>query len=157
MIDDSRDRPYDGPVIDRRHIGRESEPVVLDVERGHIRRFVEAIGDANPIYFDEAAARAAGYPTIPAPPTFATALRPADAREGMGIDMRKLLHGEQVYEFRRPIHAGDRIRVTARVADIGEKTGKSGVMDVVTIEHIGADAASGEEVFTGRYIVLIRR
>ena len=47
-------------MLDKSLIGRESETTVVEVEKGAIRRFAEAIGDANPIYADEAAARAAG-------------------------------------------------------------------------------------------------
>jgi acyl dehydratase len=137
-------------MIDPGHLGRRTDAVVLDVERGAIRRFAEAIGDRDPIYYDEAAARAAGHERIPAPPTFATSLRPPDIREGMGVDLRRLLHGEQSYELRRPIYAGDRLRVYARVAELGEKTGRSGVMDVLTTEQIGEDDRTGDVVFVGR-------
>src|SRR5262245_16426888 len=95
-------------------VGRQSEPLTVDVERGHIRRFAEAIGDPSPIYVDEAAARAAGHPRIPAPPTFATALRARDPRHGMDIDWKKLLHGEQEFQLERPIYAGDRLTLVGR-------------------------------------------
>jgi len=144
-------------MIDRHHIGRRTEALVVDVEKGAIRRFAEALGDQDPIYYDEAAARAAGYGRIPAPPTFPTSLRPPDIREGMGVDMRRLLHGEQSFDLRRPLYAGDRLRVHARVADITEKAGKSGVMDVLVTEQIGEDDETGEVVFVGRSTVLIRR
>jgi len=144
-------------VIDRRHIGRETPAVLMELEKGAIRRFAEAIGDTSQVYRDEAAARAAGYDRIPAPPTFATSLRPPDVREGLGVDMRRLLHGEQSYEIRRPLLAGDRLLVHARIADISEKAGRSGVMDVIVTEQIGRDADTGEIVFIGRSTVLIRR
>ena len=60
-------------MIDKSLIGRESEPFVAEVEKNAIRRFAEAIGDPNPIYAEEEAARAAGFPTLVAPPTFAVA------------------------------------------------------------------------------------
>ncbi|HEX8953385.1 MAG TPA: MaoC family dehydratase N-terminal domain-containing protein, partial [Polyangia bacterium] len=91
--------------------------MVLDVERGHIRRFAEAIGDGNPIYVDEAAARAAGHPRIPAPPTFAIALRANDPRGGIDLDWRKLLHGEQELVLARPLYAGDRLTIVGRIAE----------------------------------------
>lgn len=144
-------------MIDRRHIGRETPAVLMELEKGAIRRFAEAIGDTSQVYRDEAAARAAGYDRIPAPPTFATSLRPPDVREGLGVDMRRLLHGEQSYEIRRPLLAGDRLLVHARIADISEKAGRSGVMDVIVTEQIGRDADTGEIVFIGRSTVLIRR
>ena len=56
-------------MIDRKHIGVVSEPRTIDVEKGQLRFFAKATGETNPIYFDEAAAQAAGHPAIPAPPT----------------------------------------------------------------------------------------
>jgi acyl dehydratase len=144
---DSRFAPY---------VGRESAPVVLDVERGHIRRFAEAIGDTNPIYVDEAAARAAGHPRIPAPPTFAIALRANDPRGGIEMDWRKLLHGEQELVFTRPLYAGDRLTIVGRIAAADVKETKSGIMDVMVLETVATDG-EGTRVFTARSTVLVRR
>lgn len=137
-------------------IGRASAPLVHDVEKGHIRRFAEAIGDDDPVYRDEAAARAAGLPGIVAPPTFAIALRPNDVRAGLDIDWRKLLHAEQELEQRRPLVAGDRITVVQRIADVYDKSGRSGWMDFLVLETEGKDE-SGELVFVARATVAIRR
>lgn len=138
------------------YVGRQATALTLDVERGHIRRFVEAVGDDNPIYVSEAAAQAAGHPCIPAPPTFATALRPPDPRVGIDLDWRKLLHGEQEYEFTRPIYAGDRLTLVARIAAADVKQTKAGVMDVMILETT-ADDADGGRVFTARATILVRR
>jgi acyl dehydratase len=138
------------------YVGRQSAPLVVDVERGHIRRFAEAVGDGNPIYVDEAAARAAGHPRIPAPPTFAAALRPNDPRAGIDIDWRKLLHGEQELIFTRPLYAGDRLTLVGRIAEASVKQAKAGVMDVMVLETIATDA-DGARVFTARSTVLVRR
>lgn len=143
-------------ALTRELIGRASAPLTLDVEKGHIRRFAEAIGDDNPIYRDEAAARSAGHPAIPAPPTFAAALRANDVRAGLDIDWTKLLHGEQAFEYRRLLYAGDRITLVQRIADVYEKTGKAGTMDFLVLESEGRDAA-GEFVFTARSTLVIRR
>ena len=51
-------------------IGTRSEPVTWEVEKGEIVRFASAIGDPNPLYSDEAAARRGRYGGIIAPPTF---------------------------------------------------------------------------------------
>jgi acyl dehydratase len=138
------------------HVGRQSDPITVEVERGHIRRFAEAAGDANPIYVDEAAARAAGHPRIPAPPTFAVALRANDPRAGIDIDWRKLLHGEQELVFTRPIYAGDRLTLVARIADASVKQAKAGPMDVMVLETVASDE-DGARVFTSRSVVLVRR
>src|SRR5207249_4088356 len=84
-------------AVDRNAIGRESKAAVNDVEKGAIRRFAEALGETNPIYFEEAAARAAGYRSVVAPPTFPTTLRAgSDLREGLLLSPGKhLLQAEQ--------------------------------------------------------------
>jgi acyl dehydratase len=143
-------------VISREFIGRTSEPVTLDVERGHIRRFCEAIGEDDPIYFDEQAARAAGYPAIPAPPTFAAALRPNDARTGMDLDWKKILHGEQEFAYARPLYAGDRVTLVQRIADIYEKSGKAGAMDMLVLETEARDGHN-QVVFTARATIVVKR
>ena len=54
----------------RAAIGVESEPRTSEVEKGAIIKFAEAIGDTNPIYNEEAAARQSRYGGMIAPPTF---------------------------------------------------------------------------------------
>lgn len=135
-------------ALDKSFIGRTSAPITWEVEKGHIRRFCEAVGEPNPIYREGE--------RIPAPPTFAIALRPNDVREGMGIDMKKVLHGEQEFEFRRPVYAGDVLTIVQRIADIYEKQGKSGAMDFLVLETIATDN-KGETVYTARANVVVRR
>ena len=144
-------------MLDRSLIGRESEPAVHDVERGAIRRFVEALGDPNPIYVDEQAARVAGYAGIVAPPTFSAVLTVNDRfRHSLDLGTRSFLHGEQQIEFGRPILAGDRITVTTRVADVQERAGVSGTMDILVLEDEGRDA-QGALVFRTREVLVLRR
>jgi acyl dehydratase len=137
-------------------VGRQSAPITYQVEAGHVQRFAEAIGDDDPIYRDEAAARRAGHPRIPAPPTFATALRPRDPREGLDIDWKKLLHGEQEFRYERPLYVGDRVTVVGRIAEATVKEGRSGPMDVMVLETTGSDE-DGAPIYTARSVVVIRR
>ncbi len=144
-------------MIDKSLVGREGEPVVHDVEKGAIRHFAEALGDPNPIYVDELAAKAAGYPSLVAPPTFPFALAANDRfRHSLDLGTRSMLHGDQQFEYARPILAGDRITVTSRVADVQEKAGASGPMDVLVIEDEGRDD-KGELVFRARATWILRR
>ncbi|HET8540721.1 MAG TPA: MaoC family dehydratase N-terminal domain-containing protein [Anaeromyxobacter sp.] len=144
-------------MLDRSLIGRESEPVVHEVERGAIRRFAESLGDPNPIYADEAAARGAGYPALVAPATFAVALTSNERfRHSLDLGTRSILHSEQHFEYARPIVAGDRITVRSKVADVQERAGASGPMDVVVIEDEGRDDA-GALVFRTRATLILRR
>ena len=144
-------------MVDRNAIGRESKPAINEVEKGAIRRFAEALGETNPIYFEEAAARAAGYRSVVAPPTFPTTLRGgSDLRENLMLAPGKhLLQAEQTIEYARPIVAGDRLTVTSRVADISQRATPSGMTDVVIIEDEGRDD-SGELVYRSRQLWVVR-
>jgi hypothetical protein len=57
-------------MIDPRHIGHTLPPYAVDVEKGRLKFFAKAIGQTDPVYSDEAAAKAAGHPSLPVPPTF---------------------------------------------------------------------------------------
>ncbi|BDG03973.1 MaoC family dehydratase N-terminal domain-containing protein [Anaeromyxobacter oryzae] len=144
-------------MLDRSLIGRESEPVVHDVEKGAIRRFADALGDPNPIYQDEVAARAAGLPGIVAPPTFPIVLATNERfRHSLDLGTRSILHGEQQFEYGRALVAGDRVTVTSRVADVLERPGASGPTDVIVIEDEGRDD-KGELLFRSRATLILRR
>ena len=144
-------------MLDRSLIGRESEPVLHEVEKGAIRRFADALGDPNPIYVDEVAARAAGFPALVAPPTFPVTLTTNERfRHSLDLGTRSILHGEQQFEYARPVLAGDRITVRSRVADVQERAGASGPMDVIVIEDEGRDD-KGELVFKTRAMLILRR
>ena len=141
-------------MLDRSLIGRQSEPVVHEVERGMIRRFAEAVGDPNPIYTDESAAQAAGFAHLVAPPTFAAALATNERfRAGLDLGTRSFLLSDQQFEYGRPILAGDRITVTSRVADVQERTGGT---DILVLEDEGRDP-QGQLVFHSRTTLVLRR
>jgi acyl dehydratase len=56
----------------------------------------------------------------------------------------------------RPVLAGDRITVRSKVADVQERAGASGPMDVIVIEDEGRDE-KGELVFRTRAMLILRR
>ncbi len=143
-------------MLDKNAIGRASPPTLNEVEKGAIRRFAESLGDYNPIYYDEEYARASGYPTVIAPPTFPASFHSTgDLRELLGVGIKSLLHAEQSFEYERPIIAGDRIYVATRVADVLEKSGPAGKMDVAVIEDEGRDE-EGNLVFRARRTLVVR-
>ena len=87
-------------MLDKTLIGRESESLVVEVERGAIRRLADAVGDQNPFHSDEAAARAAGFASLLAPPTFPAVLSLNERfRHSLDLGTRSLLrrspHGEE--------------------------------------------------------------
>ena len=142
--------------VDRLLLGTSTSPFVCEVEKGAIRRFVEAIGDATLLYLDEAVARARGYPSVLAPPTFPVSFRPpADPLWIAGVDRIRILAGEQSFIYSRPIVAGDVLRCSLHFTDIEDKIGSLGRMEIVTQELRGADL-QGRHVFTHRRLSIIR-
>jgi acyl dehydratase len=106
-------------------------PIVsYEVSREKIQEYVTAIGDANPLHRDPIAARNAGCRDIIAPPTFAAVFAMLPFRRALAdpewvarstIDPARILHGEQRFEFARPICPGDRLLVQCIVDDVQEK------------------------------------
>lgn len=125
-------------MLDKSKIGSAGEETAIDVEAGMVRLFCQAIGETNPIFLDLEAARAAGYRAIPTPPTYAACLQNLAppkkdlVLDVLGADLGRILHGEQAFEQKRPIHVGDRIRLTQRIADIYDK--KNGALEFIVLE-----------------------
>ncbi len=118
----------------RKFIGAESEPVSLEIEKGHIRRFAEAIQDTNPLYQDEVKARASRYGGIIAPPAFLRALRMVLPKVDLDLPLTRLLDGGSDWEYFQPIRAGDTITAITRLTDLREREGKAGRMVFVVHE-----------------------
>ncbi len=143
-------------MLDRRVIGKNYPAALNEVEKGAIRRFADAIGDPNPIYRDEEAAKAAGYKDLVAPPSFpATLTGGVEIKEALTLKDRQVLVGEQSFEYHRPICAGDRLLVVSRIVDIYEKLGAGGVMDFAVIEDEGRDER-GELYYRARRTIIVR-
>lgn len=100
----------------------------MDVERGALRRFAKATGQTDPIYLDVGAARAAGHPDLPVPPTyfFSIELEHVDLMQylaELGVDLTRFLHGEQSFEYHAMAHAGDRLIIESGFTDVYTKKG----------------------------------
>ena len=120
------------------------------VDRTAILNFAAAIGETSPIYWDAASAAGTPLGDVIAPPTFGVAaahwnpnfgLRgtrkipprvepPAsDANPrggGGGGSLARVLHGEQRFEYHKPMQPGMKLRVTTRPGKSWEKEGKKG-------------------------------
>jgi acyl dehydratase len=130
--------------------------VTYAVERDRVLQFADAIGEDNPIYRDVDAARAAGYPEQLAPPTFVTVMQIMTSGQAvvdpdLGLDYSLVVHGEQEYEWRRPVMVGDRLRTTPRLAEISAK----GPNEYLVIESVIEDEA-GATVVVARTTLLSR-
>ena len=114
--------------IDRKHIGHEFKPFTAVAEHGKLKLFCKAIGEEDPIYQSEEAARKAGYPRIPVTPTFLQALTNDDPEKGallklIDVDIGLILHGEQHYDYLAPVYVGDKITCQQKIVDIYDKKG----------------------------------
>ena len=131
-----------------------TEPYLVGREK--IREFSRAVFATNPINTDVAAARAAGYADVVAPPTFAVVVQELTlqqllAEPDAGIDFTRVVHGDQRFSFSRPIVAGDELTATLTVASIKSLGGHS----MVTAESSIVDA-DGEHVVTAISTLVVR-
>ena len=115
-------------MIDKKFIGHQLPPSMLMVDRTRLQFFAKAIGETDPVYTHLATAQAAGYPDLPAPPTFLFAAE-LDSGANMqlladlDIPLSKLLHGEQSFRYHQPVCAGDTVTVHSSISDIYDKKG----------------------------------
>lgn len=145
-------------MIDQGHIGKRLPKSVLHIEKGRVAFFARAIGETDPIYFDEAAAKAAGYSLCPAPPTFVFAAEldsgaMAQALTEIGVALPKVLHGEQNFTYHAPVLVGDMITVESRISDIYAK--KGGALEFIVLDSM-AHNQHGGVVGEMRAVVMVR-
>jgi hypothetical protein len=120
-------------MADRSKVGMEFPTYTITVEKNKIAEFAIAVAlkeekeGINPIYFDEASAKKAGYAGITVPPTFMTSFAfwtgegLPEIVKALGIDMNRLLHSEEEYEYYGSIYAGDTITRKMRVVEMYER------------------------------------
>jgi len=123
-------------------IGMMTEPGIMEVERGAIRRYADAIDDPNPLYRDVEHAKNSRYGELIAPPGFFG--WPVKAATMGGLTMfggplaragfPRILDGGSEYEFFIPIRAGDTLTSYAKVADITLRGGRTGNFVMITLE-----------------------
>jgi acyl dehydratase len=145
-------------VVDATTIGRKFRPRTAEVEAGRLRLFAKATGETRPEYLDVAAARAAGHPSLPAPPTYAACLyldepEPFAWLNELGIDIAHVLHAAQGFRYFAPIHAGDRLTFESRITNVFQK--KSGTLTFI-VKVTDVDNQSGQRVAELRSTIVVR-
>ena len=128
-------------MFDQSKLGYSFPPFRLDVERCKIHELTLAIGDDNPIYHSREAALANEYKDVPISPTTPTIFsfwgntqlwsQLAEA----GLNIMRILHGEEEYEYQAPIYPGDQLTAVMTIINGRTRRGKDGSsMDIVTTE-----------------------
>jgi len=144
-------------AINTDYIGRTFEPSEpYEVSRVKIAEFAVAIGEPSPLCRDRAAAQAAGYPDVIAPPTFAIVVGAANSARvthdpDLGVNYAMILHGEQSFSHARPLHAGDVVvsqSTIESIRSVGSMTTLTTVTQIRTTE--------GEHVCTARSVLVER-
>lgn len=157
-------------MADKSKLGMEFPEFSIEVEKGKIAEFAMAISQkeskeqVDQIYADKKAAKDAGYDDIIPPPTFQTCfalwggggLMPMIT--ALGINLGRLLHGEEEYEYLKPIHPGDVITCKSKVVDIyeKEKKNKPGKFMEFTVLETEMKNQKGELVIKGRSTLVER-
>lgn len=163
--------------------GRTADPLVAEnpLERDSIRRFVQAVMDTDPVYWNEAVAQESRYGGLVAPPLYPLhafrpradapdALEPArldpehDGATGIGSrfglppipsPFKRLLNGGNEMEIYRCLHLGERAVAKPRYAKLELKQGKSGEMLLVVVET-RFETEAGELLLINRQTLIWR-
>lgn len=144
-------------MIDRTRVSFETESTTADIDGWRVKLFCQAIGEDDPVYRDPEAARAAGHPACPVPPTFLKAVEgdhfsSAQLMSLLQVPLRGVLHADQSFDHLAPVYVGDRIEVSRKVADIFDK--KNGAFTFIVVDTHYRRA--GQPVASSRQTILVR-
>lgn len=132
------------------------------------QRYAVAVGDLSPIYFDEGAARAAGYPGIVAPPNFLTSILgweagPVEAELAVdGTEARflvpeirglRLMGGGHELSFGQPVRPGDVVTARRKLVELYQREAKFGLLTFAVSEIVYTNQR-GEHLVTCRETVI---
>jgi acyl dehydratase len=155
-------------------VGKPTGASTLHVERGPVANFARALTDENPVYHDAGAADAAGFGSIPAPPTFTFALQNwgrfaedqpedptggtnpmADVMLALMAEGGMVLHGEQEFVYHRPVLVGETLHHRGEIKDLYTKESKGRTMTFLVIENVFEDD-DGQPVVTEHFNLIHR-
>ncbi len=115
----------------RSQIGTESEDMILEIEKSVVKRFVEAVEDANPLWQDEKYARKSRSGGIIAPPgmvgNYYFPVKVVGPPPQVKSPFWRRLNGGNEFEFLKPVQAGDVLMSTTKLVDLQERRGRPGI------------------------------
>jgi len=148
-------------MVDHSAVGRRLASVTARVEPGQLRFFRATLGEANPVYSDAEAAKAAGYAATPVPPTYLFCLEMMGSEHAfefldiIGADLSQILHGEQRFSYKAPVMLGDTLRFEPRIAAITDK--KGGAMTLAVIETRVTNQHGAHVADCARTVVILNK
>lgn len=154
----------------RDEIARRPEQVrnIGEVTALMFQRYAVAVGDLNPVYFDDAAARAAGHPGVVAPPNFLTSVLGWEAGPPEGelladgteranlvpeIEGLRLMGGGHELSFGQPVRPGDVVTARRRLVELYQREARFGLLTFAISEIVYANQR-GEHLVTCRETVI---
>ena len=144
-------------ALNAEYEGRTFEPTEpYEVSRVKIAEFADAIGEPSVLCRDKAAAQAAGYPDVVAPPTFAIVISMTGSAKvtldpGLGLNYAMVVHGEQSFDHKRPLYPGDVVQTQSTIESI-KRTGSLSMMTTRT----DVRTTDGELVLVARSVLVER-
>lgn len=144
-------------MTDRSRIGFTTAPTTVAVDAWRVKLFCQATGETDDVYWNAEAARAAGHPACPVPPTFLKAMEgehfsSAQLMSLLDVPLRGVLHAEQAFEHFAPVHVGDSVEVSRTITDIHDKKAGAFTFIVVDTQY----RVGGVPVATSRQTILVR-
>lgn len=131
------------------YVGKKSMKVKNTIEKGAVRKFAEAIGDAVPILIDEKCRHGKNI----VPPTFPVTLDYGTI-PGLRLPSKGLIHGEQRFHYKRPLSIGEDINCHFELKDYFEKSGHSGKMSFLVFANYGEDNHENLIFSTERILII---
>ncbi|HNZ28060.1 MAG TPA: MaoC family dehydratase N-terminal domain-containing protein [Spirochaetota bacterium] len=142
-------------MLDFSYEGKVFDSFTYKVERCKIKELAQAIGDDNPLFYDKDYAVSQGYKDTPAPLTFPTVINFWGYPEiwkrmsEIGIDVKRLLHAKEEYQYIEPIYPGDVLTGTVKV----DSMRSGGLMDMVTFKS--TFIREGKEALTAKMTIVV--
>jgi N-terminal half of MaoC dehydratase len=134
-------------AINRQFIGYSLPPFIVTVERERLRQFAAAIGASPP-----------GSDEDGAPPTYLKVIEGENDSSrrilsALGVDLKRVLHAEQEFEYHAAYRAGDQLAVERTVSNIYER--KAGELEFVVVDTL-IRQSSGQLVARTQQVILVR-
>lgn len=137
-------------------IGKPFDRYTYQVTRDEIVEFARSIGETNALYTDDNDAKRSESEGLVAPPTFCVVFRSQARLPDLQLNYGKRgFDGGKECQFFQPIRPGDTIAGVDRIAEVYEKTGRSGSM-IFIVRESELTNQHGEKVAVVRQS-LIRR